>query len=284
MARRYFQVLHVCLFWYMLVVGLPLSIAQPLKGRLPGIQQELFSVVLNETRPYWVTLPEGYGADLAKSKQYPVIYVLDGEKYLPMVAGMLDFLSTGNRSQFSKCIIVGILNVDRTRDFTPTAAVSGRGGATLANSGGGSSFARFVVNELIPEVETRWKTGGERILIGHSFGGLETAHILLNHPESFSGYLLFDPSFWWDDFTLLQGDNLIKNEISPSTAKTVFIGYSGQQSNSPYIQGYDFSGRLKAEVPKEWHIQTEWYESESHGSVFVPALYDGLRAVLRSSE
>lgn len=269
----------------MFYAGFPMSMAQLLEGRLPGTKQELFSAVLNETRPYWVAFPEGYDVNRVKNGKYPVVYVLDGEKYLPAVAGVLDFLSHGNRSQFPKCIIVGIINVDRTRDFTPTAAVSGRGGATLANSGNGDDFARFVVNELIPEVEKKWGAGNRRVLIGHSFGGLETAYILLNHPESFSGYLLFDPSFWWDDFTLLKQDGkLVKQMVSPHTAKSVFIGYSGQQSKTPYKQEYDFSGRLKAESPKEWRIQTNWYESETHGSVFIPALYDGLRTAFQDQE
>lgn len=277
------RTLRICIPLVLLwCVGYCVAVAQSLNG-WPSVSEHAFhSTALNEKRSYWIALPEDDAADHTKSKQYPVIYVLDGEKYFSVVVGVLDFLTNGNRSRYPKCIVVGIVNTNRTRDFTPTAAESGRGRATLTNSGGGSNFARFVVNELIPDVEKKWNASDRRMIIGHSFGGLEAAYILLHYPAFFSDYLLFDPSLWWDDFTLLkQGDKLMKSTILPHTGKTVFVSHASSQAQSPYQQDLDFSGRLKEELPADWRIETNWYESETHGSLFVPALYDGLRMVLR---
>src|SRR5690606_3908398 len=184
-------------FILLLLMGCHTVMAQSLAGRLSGSRHEIHSDILNETRSYWVSLPDSYDENNAQNIQYPIIYVLDGEKYFPVVVGVLDFLSNGNRSQFQKCIVVGIVNTDRTHDSTPTPAVSSRGGATLANSGGRPRFARFIESELIPAAEEKLRPSGRRIVIGHSFGGLEAAYLLLHRPTCLTAYLLFDPSLWW---------------------------------------------------------------------------------------
>lgn len=267
-------------------MGCHTVMAQSLAGRLSGSRHEIHSDILNETRSYWVSLPDSYEENNAQNIQYPIIYVLDGEKYFPVVVGVLDFLSNGNRSQFQKCIVVGIVNTDRTHDFTPTAAVSSRGGATLANSGGGPRFARFIESELIPAAEEKLRTNGRRIVIGHSFGGLEAAYLLLHRPTCFTDYLLFDPSLWWDDFRLLEtADETVKERHQADSPANVFLGFGGEPSESPYRRSdRDLSTILQNHAPHRRHVQIKWYPDESHGTVFVPALYDGLRMILQTAK
>lgn len=294
MASKAFNLIHMKRSRYTRLITLILLLyadyhtagAQSLEGRLSGTSHEIHSDILNETRAYWVSLPDGYEESKAKNVQYPVIYVLDGEKYFPVVTGVLDFLSNGNRSPFQKCIVVGIMNTDRTRDLTPTAAVSARGGATLTNSGGGPQFARFIASELVPAAEEKLRTNSRRIVIGHSFGGLEATYLLLHHPTCFSDYLLFDPSLWWDDFSILDcAGQMVAENYQAASHANVFIGFGGEARKSPY-HGLerDLSVILQNHAPDRWQIRTKWYPNESHGTIFVPALYDGLRMILRAAE
>jgi predicted alpha/beta superfamily hydrolase len=62
-------------------------------------------------------------------------------------------------------IVVGIQNVDRRRDYTPDKVVTVREN----NSGGGESFLSFLEDELIPELDQKYRTAPYRILFGFLF-------------------------------------------------------------------------------------------------------------------
>jgi predicted alpha/beta superfamily hydrolase len=79
------------------------------------------SEILSEERAYWVSLPASYEQSHSSYKNYPVIYLLDGHIHFASVAGMCQFMgrpSNGSR-KIPEMIVVGVMNVDRQRDFTP---------------------------------------------------------------------------------------------------------------------------------------------------------------------
>ncbi len=87
----------------------------------------------------------------------------------------------------------------RTRDFTPSVDADFTGlFPELTEQGGADNLHRFLVDELFPWVEARLGgPGHERILFGHSLGGLFATYVLLRRPETFSGYIISSPSLWW---------------------------------------------------------------------------------------
>jgi enterochelin esterase-like enzyme len=85
----------------------------------------LHSTVLGEERKVVVRLPEGY--DTSETR-YPVLYLLDGEFFFQQAAAAVQFLSENAYVHYAainqpipKLIVVGIVNVDRNRDFTTYA-------------------------------------------------------------------------------------------------------------------------------------------------------------------
>ena len=72
-------------------------------------------------------------------------------------------------------IIVGVMNVDRQRDFTPDKIITRREN----NTGGGAEFLAFLEQELIPEIDREFRTNSFRMLFGHSLGGLLVSHAYL---------------------------------------------------------------------------------------------------------
>lgn len=251
-----------------------------------GQKAQLYSQELEEHRNYWIHLPAGY--DQSLHQEYPVLYLLDGEQNFATTVGILAFLDRGPRAQFPKAIVVGIVNTDRTRDFTPTKAVSVKGNATLENSGGGERFIRFLERELIPHIEGHYRTSEKKVLIGHSFGGLLTIHTLLHHPELFTDYLALDPSFWWDDQRLLKESGLllagIKGNISLYLARAGAHLPDEKQIPAEDARQWqlDFADIL-AQHHEENSLQWEYrnFEDETHGSIFLVGTYNGLKYLFK---
>ena len=160
----------------------------------------LYSAALQEEREYWVHLPENYGQDSAQT--YPVIYLLDGDSFFHTLVGISKTLAFGRGKYLPPCIIVGVLNIDRTRDLTPTASAAGRDGkiasGAVPQGGGSETFNRFLTGELRFAIDSAYRTNGRNMLIGHSYAGLFTMNTFLRHTELFDTYLALDPSLWWD--------------------------------------------------------------------------------------
>ncbi|MEE4197202.1 MAG: alpha/beta hydrolase-fold protein [Bacteroidales bacterium] len=136
----------------------------------------LFSEVLNEERTLFIYLPESY----TEEKSYPVLYLLDGE----MTGPYEEALTTVKGSDIREHIIVGIkTNINRNRDMIPVKI------ETREGSGGAEQFLKFLTSELIPFINSNYRTSGFNILYGASNAGLFTIYALLKAPESFDAYL-----------------------------------------------------------------------------------------------
>ena len=162
-----------------------------------GEQLRFRSTILGEFRALNVYLPPGYHPDSAR--RYPVMYVLDGGRDGDFVhlAGLTQFLSMPWIEAMPAHIVVGVVNVDRKRDFTP-ASGDARDRADFPTQGGAEAFARFLAEEAVPLVERRYRTAAPRTLVGQSLGGLFAARALLTAPGRFDNYLIVSPSLWWD--------------------------------------------------------------------------------------
>jgi predicted alpha/beta superfamily hydrolase len=137
------------------------------------------------------------------SQRLPVLYMLDGGLHedFPNVANTLaELVATG---AIAPLLLVGIENTVRRRDLTPpTAVVADRAVAPVV--GGAPTFRAFLADELLPEVERRYRCTGERALVGESLAGLFVIDTLFAQPELFSRCLALSPSLWWNDRALVR--------------------------------------------------------------------------------
>ncbi|PZP51523.1 MAG: hypothetical protein DI598_03005 [Pseudopedobacter saltans] len=237
-----------------------------------GNRYTLSSKLLKESRKYWVRLPRNYNP----TEKYPVIYVLDGEMYFPIVSTEQGFLDGNERISNNKSIVVAIENTDRTRDLTPTPSISEKGQATMENSGKGEQFFQFIQKELIPQIEKQYNVTNRRILIGHSFGGLAATFFWLKHPDCFTDYIIIEPALWWDNGKLLSEakNAFATNNYTPNSH--VFLAFARQKDSSD-TKSIDYT--LQVTKPKNILSKSQYYPAENHGTIFIPALYDGLRFV-----
>ncbi|HEY2580905.1 MAG TPA: alpha/beta hydrolase-fold protein [Mucilaginibacter sp.] len=232
---------------------------------LPGKRDSLQSVILNEKRVIQVVMPRKYKPE-SKDK-YDVLYVLDGDWNTKTMTDVQRFIE--DESYMPPTIIVGVLNVDRDRDLTPTHVNDNK------TSGGADKFLSFLKNELIPYVNKTYPSNGDNTIFGHSFGGLFVTYALLNEPQVFKSYIAADPSFWWDKNWM----NKVATDKLPGLAnlnKTLYIsGREGQPYTGMGIVSMDSVFKSKAPAGFIWKDQA--YPNETHGSVRLKSMYDGLK-------
>ena len=257
--------------------------AAPTDSLLIGTRHHISSSTLGETREYWVSLPT---RPASATDSLTVVYLLDGDSFFETVTGCLRLFSGSKVSSLSSCVVVALLNTDRTRDFTPTASAAMRDGTTppgrQPEGGGAENFRRFLVEELRPAVERQLPPVKQRILMGHSYAALFTLHALLASPQAFDAYIAADPSLWWDRGQILKA-------MSSATSQTDFSGRQlymafGTQPR-PDVSLIQFSlvdsaaALLPALEAARLNVTLKRFPEENHGTIAIPAFYDGLKTL-----
>jgi hypothetical protein len=238
-----------------------------------GIKLELHSKILNEDRPYWVYLPPSYQTGAIQSPQkYPVLYLLDGEWNFQWASEVVQFMA--DSLQIPELIVVGIPNLDRDKDLTPTHDTNN------ATSGGGPAFETFISEELAPEINARFRTVPCRILVGHSLGGALAADAFLRQTNGFRACIAIDPSLWWDHEVLVHRAAGFLPETNSRAA--LFIATANWPPNldpTNLMTGPTelFVSILKTKASPGLRIGYRHLEAEDHNSSRLMGLYEGLR-------
>jgi hypothetical protein len=232
----------------------------------------IHSKVLNQKRKLFIYKPQ---IDIFSEAPLPVLYMMDGEN-IAMVAGIVDSLI--NSGDFPPMIIVGIANYkdERTNDLTPVPLTTNQY-FSATKSGGGNLFLKFIKDEVIPLVNKDYKTSNEKILFGHSFGGLMSVYCLLMYPELFNDYIAVSPSLWWEnEFIMQQADYLLK--IKNYTNKSIFISDGTEDPNFKFVPKFDSLLQKNKQSGLEHKYTT--YKNETHNSQLVKAAQDGIRFII----
>lgn len=242
----------------------------------------LHSEVLNETRTLLIRLPEGYETS---GRRYPVMFLLDAEYFFQPATAAVQFLSELGYidNQFRnhlipQLIVVGIVNVDRDRDYTPTYRPED-GHLRFPRSGHAGSFLEFLEKEAIPSIDGRYRTQPYRILTGWSLGGLFTVHTLLTRPDLFSAYLAVSPSLWWDDQVVVKRvEKLLRDGRTIGAPLVVTLGTPEAGDMGESVRG-SLVPLLEGQPPERVSFTFVEIPGESHEYVPFQAWFQGLQAV-----
>lgn len=250
----------------------------------------LFSKTLDEYREFWVKLPENY--DFNNNQEYPVVYLLDGISLQNSLETVYDNY-WGH--YLPHMILVGISNrTNRTRDLTTSKVNMRRGSSFKKESGGAENFTKFIENELIPYIDNKYKSLGHRTLIGHSYAGLFTINMLINHKHLFQNYIAIDPSLDWDNQKLLKE---AKEKLTSESykGKSLFVSLAAEQlhiwdeevtmenimNDSSEFTLFarsiiEFSNYTKSQKKNGLNFSWKVYNEDLHGTVPLPSIRDGL--------
>jgi len=254
-----------------------------------GTVDSIRSTALDEVRPYLVYTPPSYDDTTSTPHAYPVLYLLDGNAHFHSVSGLVQILGTGVNGTFAipEMIVVAIPNTNRTRDLTPTHTevdFDGMPAPSFAESGGNAAFFDFLAEELIPHIESNYRTMPYRVFVGHSFGGITVLNALYTIPDAFDAYVAIDPSLWWDHETLLRR---AKSYFTSARLghKALYVAQANTLQPDDTLPNPHFSAIAQFDAVMRAYDRTgvryafRYYPEDDHGSVPFIAEYDALRFV-----
>jgi uncharacterized protein len=253
----------------------------------------LKSHVNGQTYTLYVSLPRGYARH--PERRYPVVYTLDADYAFPIVSSVTTHFA--DRGNMPPVIVVsiaypgGISDMDayhrnRTRDYTPTHTLKGGYGPEIQKlSGGGPAFRRFITSELFPYVQKRWRADpADRTFVGHSFGGLFGAYVLLTQPSAFRNYVLVSPSLWYDDKTIFRLESAYAKKHKDLTARVYMVIGAYENQAPPSHAMIDDARALLKRIQSHGYAHFEGavrvLDRETHNSVFPAGVTRGLRVLL----
>lgn len=193
-------------------------------------EQTIYSESVNDTFRILVSLPDNYSLS---EQKYPVLYVLDGDIAFGMAASIARYLQIGDN--IPELIIVGIgygsidksAGEKRKRDYRPTSA------------NGAENFLSFLEEELIPHIDSNYRTvPGDRTINGYSIGGLFALYSLFTKPEIFSRYILGSPSLSWDEYSIFKYEENSPDKILDKKIN-IFISVGSEEPDEKYFNPID---------------------------------------------
>lgn len=236
----------------------------------------------------FIKIPKGQ-----ENTPLPVIYLTDGNLNFQMTCAI--FAELVGDQYIKPAIIVGIgylLNEYeayedlRARDFTHTtiAPLPDIKAAFPSGTGGAAKFLRFLVEELKPMIDLKYKTlSNDSTLVGHSFGGLFALYALFQEQAPFQRYIIGSPAISWDNSRIL--DQMAKFcDGRTDLPARVFMGV-GDKEDSHYLVK-----PMQALVEKltqykfpNLMLKSQLFADETHRSVIPFFISRGLRAVMESN-
>jgi predicted alpha/beta superfamily hydrolase len=189
---------------------------------------ELTSTVFHNTRKLRVLLPAGYRDPVNASRQYPVLYLNDGQNLFDVCTAIFgpkewqvdeSAIRLIAEGRVEPLIIVGIDNAGRHElaRLQEEQRVGSRPNEYLPwpDSGleplipvvHGKDYPRFLTGEVMPFIERHYrvKTGPASTgLGGSSYGALITLYVIRHTPGVFGHVLVESPSVYVDDYHILK--------------------------------------------------------------------------------
>ncbi len=265
---------------------------------------QIESPSLGRSYEFLVTLPPGYAAN--PDRRYPVLYYTDAPQSVALLAGMVRRLRDGGQG-LEDAILVGLSyavgesgETSRRRDYTPTThgdidARSNMAGRAVVY-GGAEAYRLHLLNEAFPELERRYRIDpARRTYLGHSYGGLFGAHVLLTAPEMFRQYVLISPSLWYDRRLMLARERgyAMRHKDLPARLllliggdETVPDPDSEPHGRARFAMVEDMAELARNLASRHYpglSVEQRVFPGENHASVYVPAANAGLRWALPGS-
>ena len=132
---------------------------------------------------------------------------------------------------------------------------------------------------MFPFIEQKYPAAkGERTIIGHSYGGLFAAFVLLTQPHLFNRYIIVSPSLWYANRSVIaMADSAVRTRMRADARVFLAVGSSENQPQAGRAMVDDlkaFAGKLRNLPGIRLGLQV--FEGETHNSVFPGAVTRGL--------
>ncbi|MBN1970262.1 MAG: esterase [Candidatus Delongbacteria bacterium] len=177
----------------------------------------IYSKALKQEREILVYTPIEY--DIRKHELFNVIFVFDSQdrEKFDYVSSIITFLTDRNNDQ--AFIVVGItspyseeLDYSRNNDFLPVLKAEKSIERYKPYFGNIPNFLNYVSSEVVPYINSNYRTKGRNIAVGHSLGASFILYSMTEEPNLFDSYIAISPNLSYDNDYL--ADKLIGFDYS----------------------------------------------------------------------
>jgi hypothetical protein len=240
----------------------------------------------------WIAYPANYDA----AKKYPVVFVLDGGYAFPLVRSIRNLLGQQGRN-IQDFILVGLPPQtglssleSRSRDYTfsdpKLNPANDPADYSAPHYGEAESFRDYLETQVLPYAREQLNADPKKLVfVGHSYGGLFGAYVLLTKPELFSAYILGSPSLWFNKHEILNYEKSYAASNRDLQARVVM--YAGEfETYGPTPRHFkttdlvgsmrSFEAQLKRRNFPSLEIRSYVLPGEDHLTVFPTLVSRGL--------
>jgi predicted alpha/beta superfamily hydrolase len=229
--------------------------------RKGAVLVKLNSKILGEERQLIIHLPKAYTLDTTKN--YPVMYVLDGSSEDGHTADKIETLAA--EGLIPETIVVGIANISgesRNRDMTPPFMLLDVENPE-SRKGAADKFLAFLEQEAMPYITNQYRTSGYNMLSGKSRGGLLVWYSLIEKPELFQARFSYSPALWREENLMVT--NVDQFLFQNDSINTFLFSSLGDDENDKMKSGYDaMTNMLKEKAPKGFVWFAEYTPGANH--------------------
>ncbi|MDX4028646.1 alpha/beta hydrolase [Aliarcobacter skirrowii] len=213
---------------------------------------------------------------------YEVVYILDGNATFPYSSIMAQIID--NNTRFNKVppliVAIGYISKEpfdveaRSFDYTPPyngelKFPKNRGNSQFVQ-GGADKFYSFIQKQLKPIIEKNYHINKQKqTLFGHSFGGLFTIYVFLNHSEDFQNFIAASPSIWWNDYYILK--KLKESKLKLNSYKKLFLSVGEIENKNKEISDIQTFASFLKDL-KNLEISILHISNASHIEALFPAI------------
>ncbi len=220
-------------------------------------------------------------------KHYPVVVVTDANFYYPMLAAVLHQYEKGGL--LPPLILVGIgyksfklMDSLRVRDYLYPKAIPTD---EMKAIGGGEHFYHFITRELLPNIDTAYRTKpNKRTLLGHSFGGYFSLFALLEQVNEkrndFSGFVSGSPTLWYNNNYLFQLPEKLKVRQGTDSLN-IFLSVGGLEEPKWSVEPVKEISKKLSAVNNKVKVDTEVYTNLDHMDAGLVSFIRGLELIYR---
>jgi predicted alpha/beta superfamily hydrolase len=293
--RKYFAVVSFAILAMLPGYAFADTTESPNRFSMPGTHVYTLTSQHNEIEyEIRVWLPENYARG---GKTYPLTLLLDADYQFPLGVSILEHLAQRDQADESVVVAIAYSNSqqnpywyrrNRTRDYTPTMVPTGGYGAEFQQySGGGKKFLRFIADELVDSLRSRYRIASSgHTYVGHSYGGLFGALIIAEQPNLFSNYLLISPSLWYDDRLMIR--RIQENadlDLVDATRIYLAVGDHENETGRPMVDELQlYAAAIREKADPAVNVTVRVFNDETHASIYPAALSAGLRHLKSSRD
>ncbi|GAB4229468.1 MAG: hypothetical protein Tsb0034_01060 [Ekhidna sp.] len=231
-------------------------------------QFQIESAEVSEAYTISVALPFGYSGN---ENSYKTLYVLDANVTFGMVRDIQTLISFEPENPPLLVVGIGYKNLNdwirkRSRDYKPSEA----------QPEAVDRFIRFLDNELLPHIDSTYRTSDERLLYGHSSAGLLGLYAMTQKNDFFDGYIMTSPSVDEDGGITLA--RLKQADLQFSKPTRLYLSIGSKEKASLQTAYSELEATLKNADSSNLTYISERVDA-THMASMAPAFIKGLQFV-----